>query len=139
MLFRSIIMLEKREISSRGAKDIIAFMVTEGGNPRFIADKYGLFQKNDEGEIKTLINSVLEDELEVDYKVTPRDYLNVPILVNDKIKILNVVEDIPEYEPKCEEIYLYKYDIVNDNVVFYYEKKQKEETVKTARTMPTFD
>lgn len=73
-----------------------------------------------------LLNSVLAEELEVDYKLTPRDYLNVPIIIDEKIKLLNVVENIPEHDSKSEDICLYKYDIIDNNVVFYYEKKQKD-------------
>ncbi|MDB5194390.1 MAG: gatB, partial [Parcubacteria group bacterium] len=39
-------------LSSRGAKDLLKIIETEGGDPRTIADARGLIQKNDEGEIK---------------------------------------------------------------------------------------
>lgn len=73
-----------------------------------------------------LFNSVLEEELEVDYKLKPSDYAQVPILINENIKILNAVEDIPVYDPKVEDISLYKYEVLDDKVVFYYESKQKD-------------
>jgi hypothetical protein len=69
-----------------------------------------------------LINSVLEDELEVDYRIQPSDHSRVPIFITETIKLLKVIEDKPEYDSRHEKIYLSRYEIVNDNVVFYYEK-----------------
>ena len=70
-----------------------------------------------------LINSSLEEDLEVDYKVSPSDYLNVPIVITEKIKILNVLEDKPECDSRCEELILYKYEVLDAEVMLYYEKK----------------
>lgn len=70
-----------------------------------------------------LINSVLEDELEVYYKVASTDYARVPLYITEKIKLLRVIYDKPEYDSRYQEISLYKYDVIDDNVVFYYEKK----------------
>lgn len=69
-----------------------------------------------------LINSVLEDELEIDYRIEPSDHARVPIIITEKIKLLKVVEDKPQYDPRYEEILLYKYEIINDEVIFYYQK-----------------
>lgn len=71
-----------------------------------------------------LINSVLEEDLESVYRVSPSDYINVPIIFDEKIKILRVVEDKPEYNPKYENLTFYRYEILDNEVVFYYEKKQ---------------
>jgi hypothetical protein len=69
-----------------------------------------------------LINSTLEDELEIDYRVQPSDHANVPLLITEEIKLLKVVYDKPEYDGRYEEIFLYKYEIINDEAVFYYQK-----------------
>lgn len=69
-----------------------------------------------------LINSVLEDELEVDYRIKPSDHSRVPIFITETIKLLKVIEDKPEYDSRHEKIYLSRYEILNDNIVFYYEK-----------------
>lgn len=69
-----------------------------------------------------LINSSLEDDLEVDYRIQPSDHSRVPIIITEKIKLLKVVEDKPPYDPRYEEISLYKYEVINDEVIFYYEK-----------------
>lgn len=71
-----------------------------------------------------LINSALEEDLEVDYRVSPSDYLNVPIVITEKIKILNVSEDKPSYNSKYENLTAYKYEVLDDQVIFYYEKQQ---------------
>lgn len=53
------------DISSRGAKDILALMVESGGNPEEIAQSRGLIQKNDEGSIKTIAEKVIAENPDV--------------------------------------------------------------------------
>lgn len=47
-------------ISSRGAKDILAIMASEGGKPMRIAETEGLLQKSDEGELKMIIQKSID-------------------------------------------------------------------------------
>lgn len=63
-------MIKAGEISSRGAKDILAIMVTEDGEPRAIAEAKGLFQKSDEGAIEAMLKPIIEKHPTVvaDYK-----------------------------------------------------------------------
>lgn len=63
-------MIKAGEVSSRGAKDILAIMATEGGDPRTIAESKGLFQKSDEGAIEALLKPIIETNPTVvaDYK-----------------------------------------------------------------------
>lgn len=58
------------EISSRGAKDILAILTTEGGSAKQIAETKGLFQKSDEGALLTIIDEVIKanDKVVADYK-----------------------------------------------------------------------
>jgi len=53
------------EVSSRGAKDILTLMYTEGGTPKDIADKKGLFQQSDEGELQKIIDQVIGENQSV--------------------------------------------------------------------------
>jgi aspartyl-tRNA(Asn)/glutamyl-tRNA(Gln) amidotransferase subunit B len=46
-------------VSSRGAKDILAEMYKEGGEPKEIAETKGLLQKNDEGFLRTVAEGVI--------------------------------------------------------------------------------
>ncbi len=58
--FVNLIKLVKEEkISSRGAKDILALMYLEGGNPEKIAEEKGLFQMTDNGELQKIIEQVI--------------------------------------------------------------------------------
>lgn len=50
------------EISSRGAKDILAHMSEKGGNPKEIAEREGLFQKSDEGELSAIVEAIVARE-----------------------------------------------------------------------------
>ncbi|MBX4197945.1 Asp-tRNA(Asn)/Glu-tRNA(Gln) amidotransferase subunit GatB [Candidatus Parcubacteria bacterium] len=63
-------MLGENKVSSRGAKDILALMYKEGGEPAKIAQEKGLLQKSDEGELKTIIEKIIADNPKVvaDYK-----------------------------------------------------------------------
>ncbi|MFA6158919.1 MAG: Asp-tRNA(Asn)/Glu-tRNA(Gln) amidotransferase subunit GatB [Candidatus Paceibacterota bacterium] len=54
-------MIEKKDVSSRGAKDILAIMFEEGGSPEKIADEKGLMQKSDEGAIKKIAEEVIAE------------------------------------------------------------------------------
>lgn len=53
------------EISSRGAKDILATLIKEGGDPRQIAESKGLFQVHDEGAIAVIVDKVIADNQSV--------------------------------------------------------------------------
>lgn len=56
-----VVLVESGEIGSRGAKDILAVMVTEGGSPKNIAEQKGLFQKSDEGALALIIDQVIAE------------------------------------------------------------------------------
>jgi aspartyl-tRNA(Asn)/glutamyl-tRNA(Gln) amidotransferase subunit B len=58
-------MIHKNEISSRGAKDILAQMYEEGGVPSEIAQEKNLFQKSDEGELKEIIEKIISENEKV--------------------------------------------------------------------------
>lgn len=49
------------ELSSRGAKDILATMVKEGGEPKKIAEAKNLFQVHDEGAIMAIVEKVIAE------------------------------------------------------------------------------
>jgi aspartyl-tRNA(Asn)/glutamyl-tRNA(Gln) amidotransferase subunit B len=49
------------EISSRGAKDILKILETEGGEVREIARKHGLFQESNESTLASIAKRVIDD------------------------------------------------------------------------------
>ena len=67
-------MVGEGKLSSRGAKDTLAFMVkgndTSDTDPEIIAEKNGLIQKSDEGEIKKIVEEIISKNASVveDYK-----------------------------------------------------------------------
>lgn len=63
-------MVVGNEINSRGAKDILFILCTEGGNPQAIAQEKGMLQQSDEGAIKELVQKVIDSNTAVaeDYK-----------------------------------------------------------------------
>ena len=46
-------------VNSRGAKEVLALMYAEGGIPAEIAEKHGLIQKNDAGELEKVIDGII--------------------------------------------------------------------------------
>jgi len=54
-----VTMIDGGELSSRGAKDILRLIVTEGGNPSSIAEKYDLIQKSDDEALLGFIHEVI--------------------------------------------------------------------------------
>lgn len=48
------------EISSRGAKDILKIMITNGGRPKEIAEEKNLLQKSNADELKLVVKNVIE-------------------------------------------------------------------------------
>ncbi len=63
-------MASEQKISSRAAKDILAEMFAQGGDPEKIAQEKGLLQKSDESELLTTVKKIIEENPQVvaDYK-----------------------------------------------------------------------
>ena len=79
-----------------------------------------------------MINSVLEEELEVDFRVTSQDYLNVPITFTEDIKILPARIEIPEHDSRFQTVSQTSHEITDTEVVFYYGVSDKPlEQIKT--------
>lgn len=72
-----------------------------------------------------MINSVLEEELEVDFRVTSQDYQNVPITFTEDIKILPTRIEIPEYDSRFQSVSQTSHTITDTEVVFSYSVADK--------------
>jgi len=60
-----IVMVSDGVVSSRGAKDILAVWVNEGGDPNDIAKKIGVLQISDSSELESIISDILEEQASV--------------------------------------------------------------------------
>lgn len=60
---KMIDMVADNKLSSRGAKDILKIMFEEGGEPEVIAKEKNLLQKNDPEELRTIIKTILEENI----------------------------------------------------------------------------
>lgn len=58
-------MLASNKISSRAAKDILAMITTEDNSPLKIAEEKGLLQKNNEDELKQIVEKIISENKEV--------------------------------------------------------------------------
>jgi hypothetical protein len=84
-----------------------------------------------------MINSVLEEDLEVEFRVTSQDYQSVPLSFTEDIKILPARNDIPEYDPRFQSVSQTSHTISTTEVVFVYTVADKsleqiKEEYKTA-------
>jgi aspartyl-tRNA(Asn)/glutamyl-tRNA(Gln) amidotransferase subunit B len=61
--FAALIQLvAKGDLSSRGAKDVLAILVEKGGDPEIIARENGLIQSHDEGTLGAFVDTVIANE-----------------------------------------------------------------------------
>jgi aspartyl-tRNA(Asn)/glutamyl-tRNA(Gln) amidotransferase subunit B len=58
-------MLGESSLSSRGAKEAIKILSTEGGDARAVANAHGLIQKSDTGEIKNIAEKIISENKKV--------------------------------------------------------------------------
>jgi len=63
-----------------------------------------------------MINSELED-LEIEYKVAPRDYENVPILVNENTYILPVNQIIEPHDSRFRSVGNFQWQVIRENEI----------------------
>jgi aspartyl-tRNA(Asn)/glutamyl-tRNA(Gln) amidotransferase subunit B len=57
----TVLMIISGELSSRGAKNIIQILADQGGDPRMIAGKNNLIQKNDGAELASIIEKIIAE------------------------------------------------------------------------------
>jgi len=79
-----------------------------------------------------MINSVLEEELEVDFRVTSQDYQSVPLSFTEDIKILPARNEVPDHDPRFQSVSQTSHTITDTEVVFVYTVADKSlEQIKT--------
>ena len=84
-----ISMFHTREISSRSAKDILAFMVREDENPKTLMMKHNLQQKSDEADIERIANEVIEQNQKVVEEYKSGKKSSIQFLIGQGMKISN--------------------------------------------------
>lgn len=53
-------MVQGGDLNSRGAKDTLAIMITDGGDPKTIAEDKGFIQQNDEEALKKIVQGIID-------------------------------------------------------------------------------
>ncbi|MFM2357268.1 MAG: hypothetical protein RJA61_5 [Candidatus Parcubacteria bacterium] len=83
----ALLILEGK-LSSRGAKDTLAFLIEEGGDAKTVAEKKGLIQKNDPEALKIVIREViaLHAQVVLDFKAGKESALQ--FLIGQAMKVL---------------------------------------------------
>lgn len=59
-LVESVTLYNAGTLSSRGLKDLIGVLLTQGGNPLEVATANGFVQKNDAGEIENIVDGIIQ-------------------------------------------------------------------------------
>jgi hypothetical protein len=75
-----------------------------------------------------LINAELE-ELEVEGKVTPRDYENIPLQIDQNTYLLSAVQIIPEHDSRYQSLGNFEWEIIKENEI----------PVRVEMTYPVYD
>lgn len=79
-------MLSDDLLSSRGAKDLLAIILSEGGNPEEIAKERGLIQVHDEGAILEIVQEVIQENAEVAEDIKSGKEAAIQFLVGQGMK-----------------------------------------------------
>ena len=81
-----IAMAKKGDISSRGAKDILALMFKEGGGPQEIAKEKGWLQKSNVAELERMAVSIIEENQKVATEFKTGKEASLQFLVGQAMK-----------------------------------------------------
>ncbi len=81
-----ILMIKSGELSSRGAKDTLAILYTDGGDARAIAESKGLIQKNDPEILKAIVQEVLNSNPTVVAEYKGGKVAVLPFLIGQAMK-----------------------------------------------------
>ena len=79
-------MLCKKEVSSRGAKDILAIMFRDGGSPTLIAERENLYQRGETDDLLPVVRKILADNSAVAESVRSGKQEAVQFLVGQGMK-----------------------------------------------------
>ncbi len=60
MFAKLITMVNSGDLGSRGAKDILAHMIKDGGDPQVLAEEKGLIQDNDPEALKAVVQGIID-------------------------------------------------------------------------------
>lgn len=60
-----VLMIKNGDVSSRGAKDVLAMMFKSGGSPKDIAEANGLIQKSNTDELKSMAGEIIKENEKV--------------------------------------------------------------------------
>src|SRR5690606_37692905 len=61
MFAKLMIMVDRGDLGSRGAKDLLLHMIKEGGDPEVLAEEQGLLQQNDTGALEAIVEKIIND------------------------------------------------------------------------------
>lgn len=57
-----IVLASSGDLSSRGTKDVLALLLSEGGSPKAIAETHGLMQVSDDGALGAFVDAVIAEQ-----------------------------------------------------------------------------
>lgn len=82
-----IVLVRDGKLSSRGAKDTLALMVKEGKGPAALAEREGLYQKSDAGELSRMVARVIDENPSVVAEYKNGKEASLQYLIGQAMKI----------------------------------------------------
>jgi len=79
-------MVSDNQLSSTAAKDVLAEILVNGGEPKAVAEKLNLLQVSDEGEIAEIVEGVLKDNEQAANDVKNGEMKAIGFLVGQVMK-----------------------------------------------------
>jgi len=86
-LYNMIVMIGENKLSSRGAKDLIAHMFTEGGRAGELAEKHDLLQSSNTDELKAVVEQIIQENPEVVEKFKAGDQKLMQFFIGQGMKL----------------------------------------------------
>lgn len=81
-----LMMIDEKKISSTNAKDIISMLIKEDADPEVLANKNGLMQKSDEGEIKKIVEEIISKNTEAVAEYKKGKLVSLQFLIGQGMK-----------------------------------------------------
>ncbi|MFH1473211.1 MAG: Asp-tRNA(Asn)/Glu-tRNA(Gln) amidotransferase subunit GatB [bacterium] len=83
-----IMMVEKGQLSSRGAKNLLKMLEEQGGNPKELAETRGLLQKSDMEELKKIAKQVVTENPKVVEEYKKGKVTSLQFLIGQAMKAM---------------------------------------------------
>ncbi len=86
-MIQMINMISENKLSSRGAKDLVTYMYTQGGGAQELAEKHDLLQSSNTDELRSVVEQILADNPDVVEKFKAGDAKLMQYFIGQGMKL----------------------------------------------------